>query len=88
MPRRLGDSFSKSCQAVWLEFTVSVHEYEAKALGTLNPSITGGGNSRVRLPDKCQRERTRPAANRLRRGFGAAIIDNNDFEARPVYLLR
>jgi len=41
----------------------------------------------MRLSDKCQRVKTGPIANEFGRNFPAAVVDNNDFETRPVQLL-
>ena len=67
-----------------LESAIRIREYQHRAFGYLNPAISGGRNSCVRLSDECQRIRTFPAPKRFRGCFVAAIVHDDDFKAWPI----
>jgi hypothetical protein len=84
----LGNSCTKSSQAVGLEFAVGVDKYQYRAPGSLYPSIASGGNPGMSLSDECQRVNRDPIANVFGSDVAAAVINNDRFEAWPARLFR
>jgi hypothetical protein len=53
----------------------------------VDAEISGGGNSRMRLPDYGERESAKPLADEIRGRLLAAVVNDDDFECRGGGLL-
>src|SRR5277367_5944100 len=83
----------QSAEAVFLESAVRVYEEQYCPAGNLNPAISGGRNSCVRLPEDNQLdsvgwEAARPFPNLCRGRFVATVVHYDDFKIERVGLLR